>query len=203
MKVKIGNFVNRCTSEIYSNHMTDRYGYDWPDNNIFENCLETTEDVLQWVYNHSINLYLDTRKRKTEIKIDPWDTWSIDTTLSYIIVPMLKQLKETTNGAPFVDFKDVPTDLNPTRLTKEQKAFGEIDETYFERWNYCLDEMIWAFEQKISDNWESQYYRYEEDADNELGLKLVWQDEEGYDNHQNRMTNGFRLFGKYYESLWD
>ena len=37
------------------------------------------------------------------VKIDYWDTWSMDHTLSYIIVPMLKQLKATKHGAPYVD----------------------------------------------------------------------------------------------------
>ena len=28
-------------------------------------------------------------------------------------------------------------------------------------------------------------------------------DDEGIKAHQKRITNGFRLFGKYYEGLWD
>jgi len=28
-------------------------------------------------------------------------------------------------------------------------------------------------------------------------------DREGANAHQERMTNGFKLFGKYYENLWD
>ena len=45
------------------------------------------------------------------VKIDKWDTWSMDRTLSDIILPMLKQLKKDKHGAPFVDDEDVPTDL--------------------------------------------------------------------------------------------
>jgi hypothetical protein len=53
-----------------------------------------------------------------------------------------------------------------------------------------LDEMIWAFEQKCRDDWMSDY-DYNK-----------W-DSEGAKAHQERMSNGFRLFGKYYENLWD
>jgi hypothetical protein len=28
-------------------------------------------------------------------------------------------------------------------------------------------------------------------------------DKEGYNKYRERINNGFRLFGKYYESLWD
>ena len=63
--------------------------------------------------------------------------------------------------------------------------------------------MIWAFEQKARDDWQSDYYTYEEDKDAAFGLKLVWEDREGQKAHQERMTNGFSLFGKYYEGLWD
>ena len=28
-------------------------------------------------------------------------------------------------------------------------------------------------------------------------------DDEGYKKHQERITNGLKLFGKYYQALWD
>ena len=70
--------------------------------------------------------------------------------------------------------------------------------------------MIWAFEQKCRDNWESDFYEYREvgpeedkEGDSLFGLKLVWEDRKGLKAHHERMTNGFKLFGKYYEGLWD
>ena len=45
------------------------------------------------------------------VKIDRWDTWSMDHTLAFIILPMLKQLKADKHGAPFVDDEDVPEHL--------------------------------------------------------------------------------------------
>ena len=37
----------------------------------------------------------------------------------------------------------------------------------------------------------------------ELFGRFEWTDDEGRKKHQERMSNGFRLFGKYFESLWD
>ena len=132
-------------------------------------------------------------KQKIRVRIDPHDTWSMDHTLAPIILPMLKQLKETKHGAPAVEFKDVPEELMPPDAEAVKKLYmenGETDENYFKRWDYVLDEMIWAFEQKCRDDWMEDY-DYNK-----------W-DHEGAKAHQDRMSNGFRLFGKYYESLWD
>ena len=139
----------------------------------------------------------DGEDQVVEVQIDPWDTWSMDHTLAPIILPMLKQLKETKHGAPTVEFKDVPEELMPPMEN------GETDDNYFKRWDYVLDEMIWAFEQKTID-WESQYYgEWVEDEDKMFGGYHINSDNEGRKVHQERMSNGFRLFGKYYESLWD
>ena len=130
-------------------------------------------------------------KQKTSIRIDKYDTWSMDHTLAPIILPMLVQLKETKHGAPWVAVADVPKELRPTK--KDINAYnkdGSTDDKFFKRWDWVLDEMIWAFEQKCRDDWMSDY-DYNK-----------W-DSEGANAHQERMTNGFRLFGRYYESLWD
>jgi len=130
-------------------------------------------------------------KQKTRIKIHNYDTWSMDHTLAPIILPMLVQLKATKHGAPMVDMKDVPRELRATK--KQLDAYGkngDCDPKFFERWDWILDEMIWAFEQKCRDDWMEDYYYNK------------W-DQEGVKAHQDRMSNGFRLFGKYYENLWD
>ena len=65
--------------------------------------------------------------------------------------------------------------------------------------------MIWAFEQKTRDHWEEDYYGpYIEGEDGKmLSGHFEWTDDKGRQAHQERMSNGFRLFGKYYENLWD
>jgi hypothetical protein len=56
-----------------------------------------------------IQKFLDfVHPRWTYVKIDRWDTWSMDHTLAEIILPMLKQLNETKHGAPHTDDEDVP-----------------------------------------------------------------------------------------------
>ena len=175
------------------------------------------------------------KKRKIEIHIDKWDTWNMDTTLAHIIVPMLKQLKETKNGAPHVDDKDVPKELRSTSTPRKKNDY-DVDDNHFKRWDWVLDEMIWAFEQKITDDWEQQYYSGQSDhwlqpvdnnnkpvgepfpfsnrkkgkEKNVVGFEMVKGpnhtfkiDHKGLEAHQKRIDNGFRLFGKYYNGLWD
>ena len=117
-----------------------------------------------------------------EVKIDKWDTWSMDHTLAYIIHPMLVQLKDTQHGYP-------------SKLTEQE-------------WNDILDEMIWAFEQKCKDDWTDQYYGKwvtdkDKDKDKILSGHFDSIDHDGLKEHQERITQGLKLFGKYYESLWD
>jgi hypothetical protein len=172
--------------------------------------------AIQWVW--------DKIDRKIDyVKIDKWDTWSMDHTLSYIILPMLKQLKGTKHGAPFVDDEDVPEELKSTSAPPKENEH-DTDDNHFKRWDYVLDEMIFAFEHKADDSWEDAYCSGNFDTlwvpvdkdGNEVakGEHKFYQMKDGpnntykcdYDGMEivhNRMKNGFRLFGKYYQGLWD
>lgn len=164
---------------------------------------------LSWIHNK--------KKRTIEVHIDPWDTWNMQDTLGYIVRPMLKQLKETKHGAPYVDLDDVPKELHGKKLTKKQKANGEIDDKHFERWDWVLDEMIFAFESLAggeNEDWESSFWSGEHDTQwkkLENGMSemvhgpnhTAKHDKEGYNAYAERVQNGFRLFGKYYQNLWD
>lgn len=132
------------------------------------------------------------RKRKIYVKIDKWDTWSMDETLSYIILPMLIQLKKTKHGSPCVDDEDVPDEIKSTSAPPKENEW-DIDGNHFKRWDWVLDEMIFAFEHKINDDWQSKYF--------DSSYKMV--NVEEYEKKLLRIQNGFRLFGKYYQSLWD
>lgn len=155
------------------------------------------------------------QKRTIKVQIDRWDTWSMDHTLGYIVLPMLKQLKATKHGSPFVDDKDVPAELRSTAAPPKENDW-DTDENHFKRWDWVLDEMIFAFETKAGslEDWEDQFHTGEHD--------IQWKKLEGgnsemirgpndtskYDMkgrkaYQKRISNGFRLFGKYFESLWD
>ena len=145
------------------------------------------------------------RKRKVSVRIDHYDTWSMDSTLATIVLPMLKQLKATKHGSPFTDDGDVPQELKSTSAPAKESEH-DTDANHFKRWDYVLDEMIWAFEQKVNDDADSQFYDHgtpvpgEDIMDAVKRIKVDWP---GMNAWQARKNNGFRLFGKYYENLWD
>ena len=140
------------------------------------------------------------------VKIDRWDTWSMDYSLSFIIVPMLKQLKETKHGSPCVDDEDVPEELKSTSAPPKENDW-DTDENHFKRWDWALNEMIWAFEQNLSYDSEDKFFDHaewdEKEKDFGKNLHKIKIDQVGLKAHQDRKANGFRLFGKYYQGLWD
>ena len=140
------------------------------------------------------------------VKIDHWDTWSMDYTLSFIVVPMLRQLKETKHGAPFTDDEDSPEELKSTSAPPKENDY-DTDENHFKRWDWILNEMIWAFEQNLDDKSEEKFFDHtewdEKEKDFGKNLHKIKIDQVGLKAHQDRKANGFRLFGKYYSGLWD
>jgi hypothetical protein len=165
-----------------------------------------------WLYRFLT--WIHSKKQRTvKVHIDRWDTWSMDHTLSYIVIPMLRQLQTSKNGAPLVDLKDVPAELHGKKLTKRQRDSGEIDDKHFERWDWVLQEMIFAFESKIDESWEEKFETGESDLQFlqlENGVSRMVEgpnhtrtyDWEGRKAYEARIQNGFRLFGKYYQNLW-
>ena len=168
------------------------------------------EDFFNWI--HELK-----GERKIKIRIDNYDTWSMDNTLAHIILPMLKQLKATKQGSPYVDDEDVPTHMRHT-LKKGENDYETDDRWIHYKWDWILNEMIWTFEQELDDDWEDQFRhgvpKYEDtffdDDGNEyqqLQLKQTnpdyWVDYDKIKEYNNRIDNGFRLFGKYYRNLWD
>jgi hypothetical protein len=101
-----------------------------------------------------IGPYKDEGERQEHVVIHHYDTWSMDHTLALIILPMLKQLKATKHGAPFVDMPDRPEHL---QCYKEPEDF-DTDKFHFQAWDWAMDEMIWAFEHKVNDDWEEQFF---------------------------------------------
>jgi len=140
------------------------------------------------------------------VKIDRYDTWSMDHTLAYIIHPMLVQLKKDKHGAPHTDDEDVPKELRSWKAEPKENEW-DIDSNHFKRWDWILDEMIWSFAQELEDDDVSQFYdhseSFEQGGDFNERLKNIKVDREGLKAHQDRKANGFRLFGKYYQALWD
>lgn len=196
------------------------------DRDVFYNLEDKPDNKYEkWVNGlmpicRAINKFLDFVHPSIQyVKIDKYDTWSMDHTLAYIILPMLKQLKETTHGAPFVDDKDVPKEFKSTSAAPKANEW-DVDEHHFKRWDYVLDEMIYAFESKVDDKSEEKFYSGEHDIKSvacewdDKGKATLFEmvkgpndtfkiDTKGLEAHKKRVSNGFRLFGKYYENLWD
>lgn len=157
-----------------------------PDYDIFKK----DERPETWLYK-LMQWWQKTNTRKEVIRIDPYDTWSMDTTLAKIVHPMLLQLKATKHGYPIeIDVEDVPENL---RLIESDDQWYTGQLCLFEheqcnpehitieeaRWDWVLDEMIYAFSILNDDD-------------------KVW-----IADDNERVNNGCRLFGKYYRALWD
>jgi hypothetical protein len=167
---------------------------------------------ITWLYR--LLLWIDSkRKRKIKIKIDRWDTWSMDHTLGLIILPLLQQLHRNKHGAPHTDDEDVPAGIKSVAAKPKENEY-DIDEYHFARWNYILGEMIYAFKVTQDEQWKDQF----ETGENDLQWKKLESghyemipgpnhtkeyDTAGREAVEARIKNGFRLFGKYYQSLWD
>ena len=144
------------------------------------------------------------------IHIDPWDAWSLEHTLSPIILPILQELKRVKHGAPFIADEDVPKKLRVgskgTGDSDVHKLFDDGDNTFFERYDYILDEMIWTFTQLSMDDHEAPFYDHTESSkepDLNKSVRKLKVDRKGLAAHNARINNGLRLFGKYYRALWD
>jgi len=171
--------------------------------NPYEPWVKVLEPVCQ-VWQRFLDLV---HPRIEYVKLDRWDTWSFDHTLAEIILPGLKQLKETKQGAPYTDDADVPEYLR-SHMAQPKENEWDTDSLHFMRWDWILAEMIWAFEQKVDDTAEDKFFDHGECKpdrkpwDSEE-FKKVKYDKKGHAAWQKRKANGFRLFGRYYENLWD
>ena len=173
------------------------------------------------------------KERVVKIRIDKFDTWNMDHTLALMIVPMIKQLIDTKHGAPNTEDSDLPENLRSINDAPKENTW-DTGSLHFDRWNWVLSEILWAFEQMLDEESDSQFHTGEihhlwqalDKNDNKLGepkelgdkTKLKGtqyyqmlkgpndthvHDAEGHQKHEDRKRNGFRLFGKYYQCLWD
>jgi hypothetical protein len=139
-------------------------------------CDTWVDDFCHWIDSK--------RTRKVKIRIDKYDTWSMDDTLGIIIHPMLVQLKATNHGYFVSDPEDAPT-IGKGEIIDH----GHNDDLAEKRYEWIMDEMIWAFGEYTNDDANEPDYKT---ADSETLIA-----------YRVRKTNAFRLFGKYYQNLWD
>jgi len=121
-----------------------------------------------------IGPYNDSGYTINHVKIEEFDTWNMDVTLSHIIVPMLEQFIKNCKSCAHIDLNDIPG-VDPNIKSQDY-------ETEFKHWQYVLGEMLFAFK-----------FVRDEDSFSTTSNKSL----------EARVNNGLRLFGKYYRYLWD
>ena len=220
----------------YRNHWVSPYVilekvFFWREIDYDEPIIEKLSDFLN-PFSIAWQKFLDfVHPRINYVKIDKYDTWSMDHTLADIILPMLKQLRDTKHGSPLVDLEDLPEELRMVGYedwsSQLRFDFGDSEqhekeswEITHRRWEWVLNEMIFAFEHYVDDTWEEAFRSGEHDM---IHVPCEWYEDgkpklykiekgpndtyvcdyEGMNKVYKRMENGFHLFGKYYRGLWD
>ena len=220
----------------YRNHWVSPYVilekiFFWREIDYDEPLIEKLSNFLN-PFSVAWQKFLDfVHPRINYVKIDHYDTWSMDHTLADIILPMLKQLRDTKHGSPLVDLEDLPEELRMVGYedwsSQLRFDFGDSEqhekeswEITHRRWEWVLNEMIFAFEHYVDDTWEEAFRSGEHDM---IHVPCEWYEDgkpklykiekgpndtyvcdyEGMNKVYKRMENGFHLFGKYYRGLWD
>ena len=191
---------------------------DWLENLCI---LERDRDAIaEWLSNTWVNdfcLWVERRRKRTVyIKTDRYDCWNADTTMAMMILPIFKDLKRQKHGAGFIADEDVPEELRSTNAEPKENDW-DTDSNWFKRFDWVLDEVIWALEQtQPGYDWEDQYWithpeldldEYPED-EGKTAVPVRWKvpgecDWEGRKAHGDRIANGFRLMGTYWGCWWD
>ena len=227
MKVYLSNYRNHWLSPYTILEKV----FFWREIDYDEPLIEKLSDFLN-PFSIALQKFLDfVHPRINYVKIDKYDTWSMDHTLADIILPMLKQMKATKHGSPLVDLEDVPEELRMVGYEDASSQYTlDLDnpeeygkdswELTHRRWEWVLDEMIFAFEHYVDDTWEEAFRSGEHDM---IHVPCEWYEDgkpklykiekgpndtyvcdyEGMNKVYKRMENGFSLFGKYYRGLWD
>jgi hypothetical protein len=206
---------------FWAKPVTDEYGIkskpDWVHD--FGTWLAEKSDGSDTWLTKACQWIESKKHRQVYVRIDKWDTWSMDSTLALIVLPMLKQLQATKHGSPNTDDSDVPDELKSTSAPAKEFEY-DIDDNHFKRWDWILGEMIFSFQCKLDDSWQEKYrsgtidMKFDPCEWDETGKPTKYEmvsgpndtykcDYEAMAVEQARITNGFRLFGKYYENLWD
>mgnify|MGYP007106173827 FL=1 len=142
------------------------------------------------------------------------DTWSLDATLSPIILSALIKFKETINEPSRRDWVGVPNQIMYELFPDVEYNYSDEQlEKGAEYWNTILDKMIYAFdpnnEPKIllygfkfnheSEKTEEGFVKASITPTNESEYQRYKNDEEQYWKH---VDEGHLLFGKFFRSLW-
>ena len=146
----------------------------------------------------------DGSSRQEDVFLDEWDSFNADHTIALIAAPLLQQLKLTKHGSGMVDDEDVPEELRSTSAPPKENEW-DTDDNLHKRWDWVLDEMIWALTEHANGNGDSKFYDHsevDEEADLMVQVAQIKCDREGLEAYEARKQRGFELFGKYFQNLW-
>ena len=153
-------------------------------------------DACQWIH--------DRRQRQQYVRIDRYDHWNMDETLRIIIGPLLVQLKKHKQGSGMVDDEDVPEHLRSTAAPPVAEAW-DLDDNFHSRYEWLLDELIWAFctDHEAAKDRFYDHSAVDHKADLNTQLHQMHVDRHGLEAYEARLQQAYCLFGKYYQTLWD
>lgn len=170
-----------------------------------------TDAIVQPIIETIWNSWYPKLSRPVFVSTKPYDVWNADHTLALIALPLVKRLKTQKQGAPLVDNEDVPMELWRDPSTEAQ----DTDKNWFKRWDYVIDEIIFALEIEAASDSESKFYHNEQNdeesytpirdpgEEGSLGDTHFYVDYEGMTEEQERVKKGLCLLGKYWQGLWD
>ena len=184
MKVKIGNYITSVTPYRLISFL-EKLGVN-------DDQLDRIHDRIAPYLAPLCNLINRLRgERKVKIKIDRWDSWDGGHTLAMVALPLVKAVVEKKQGAPCVDYEDVPEHLRPTpEEIIMYSTRGETDDKFFLRWDWVAGEIIYALDAIVNDSLEEEFY-----TEGTFDFS-------GYQKACDRVDYGMLLFGKYFRSLW-
>ena len=170
-----------------------------------------------WVYRclQAVERWFNRGHRKIRIHVDGYDVWNLCDTVAILTLPLMYEFKrQGIHGAPHVYDEDVPEYLRSSAappLSEVEKQTGGVDKLWHQRWNWVVDEIIWALEQTADPESDSQFHtdanpdkpRDEPGISLQKAMKRGKYDFEGHKAFCERKRNGLILFGKYLEALWN
>lgn len=146
---------------------------------------------IEWIFKLLPCQIRERLYRKPKVRIDGWDIWSADYTLSFIILPILERIKTKKHGTP--------------------SGFDT-----WEEYEAVLDEMIFSFREISLEKpgWRNCFTHYGdmqfnpiEDKNGEIYAYEITDygcdcDTDRLAEYESKLQRGFDLFGKYYQTLW-
>jgi hypothetical protein len=124
------------------------------------------------------------------VKIESHDTYNLNLSAAMIILPMLIHHRHHYSGIPseFANFggKDYDDQRSFEFYTADADDYHEQGVA---AWNEILDKMIWSFHEKVIDD-DSRYYSGQPKHG-------------GRELYHERVQEGYDLFAKYFDNLWD